>query len=128
MLLLIVALAATAPAAGSPDRLAQDVIFAPLRRSERSYSSLGPVGPYYPEYAVSAGKNGEAILDCLATTSGVLKRCRIVSETPAGYAFGVAARIMADRRRITAPLPASEGLTVRVRVPFVRGAPVTVAP
>ncbi len=59
--------------------------------------------PYviYPDRAIRAGINGgEAQLTCIAGTSGRLSRCRIISETPAGYDFGANAVQAAEQARV----------------------------
>jgi len=56
-----------------------------------------------------------------------LEKCKPVAETPKGFYFGVAARVMADRKRISV-IGAPAGETILVRVPFVLGASATVEP
>jgi hypothetical protein len=109
----------------STQAMIYEAAFAPLRKSERSYGRLGPVGPFYPQVAVDARKSGEAMLECRAGQSGALERCKVISETPSGFNFGVAARFMADRKRIAAEGP-PPGDTIRVHVPFILGAPAIV--
>jgi len=105
-----------------------DARFAPLLKSERGFARLGPVGPFYPEKASRRRQEGEVVLDCFVAATGLLTKCKIRSETPAKYDFGVAARVMADRGRVLAPESATVGAPIAVRVPFVLGAPVEVAP
>lgn len=74
---------------------------------------------YYPPRAVAREMEGEAVLDCLVSTSGALA-CRVVSETPRNWGFGGAAlRIAADYRMAPAM---RDGVPVegryRMRVPF----------
>jgi hypothetical protein len=114
--------------AGGPERQVYDVVFAPLERQERRYADLGPVGPYYPERASRAHQSGEAILQCQAEASGRLQHCAPVAETRGGWGFAIAARIMADRKRIMAAGSPTAGETILVRVPFSLGAPVTTKP
>ncbi|WP_158913972.1 energy transducer TonB [Caulobacter sp. S45] len=129
MLVTMMALAlAQTPEASAPQQPVYDAAFRPLKKSERSYTRLGPVGPYYPQVAVDARKNGEAILSCRIAPGGELDKCKPVAESPANLNFAVAARVMADRKRIfvTGDPPIGEG--VLVRVPFVIGAPATTEP
>ncbi len=77
------------------------------------------LGRYYPARAVAREMEGEAVLDCLVSTSGALA-CRVVSETPRNWGFGEAAlRIAADYRMAPAM---RNGVPVegryRMRVPF----------
>ena len=127
---VIAVLAAGVAAWGSAlaETQSYEASFAPLPKSERQYSKLGPVGPFYPEPAFRAGRSGEATLECKAGGSGVLERCKVMSEAPTGFHFGDAARIMADRKRIHAAGSPPSGETILVRVPFVLGAPVDVEP
>jgi hypothetical protein len=125
-LLAAVAALVGAPEDGGPSEVtptSYEVDFTPLLKSERTYARLGPVGPFYPQRAVDARKNGEATLECRTASSGTLERCKVISETPLGFDFGVAARVMADRKRIVAAASLPPGQTIRVRVPFALGAP-----
>ncbi len=127
--MILVALAALAAVVGSeapvpaaPTRY--EVTFAPLKKAERTFADIGPVGPYFPERAYRAGRSGEATLRCRVGPSGTLERCTVLSDKPKDYGFGIAARIMADRKRIVAVGSPNEGETILVRVPFSLGAPV----
>ncbi len=102
-----------------------EVEFAPLRGAELSYKSMGPVGPYYPQWAGDHHLNGEGVLKCQAGEAGLLLHCAPVAETPNGTGFSIAARIMAERKRVKAVGSPPVGETILVRVPFVIGAPVT---
>jgi hypothetical protein len=70
--------------------------------------------------------NGEAVLACRAGETGVLDNCKVVSASKPE--FGLAARVMANRKRITAIGSPSTGETINVQVPFVVGAPAAVEP
>jgi TonB family protein len=124
---LLAALSATEMEAAGPPVL--EVQFVPLKRMERQFRHLGPVGPYYPHRAAQRRSNGEAVLECRVGTQGELKRCKVISEQPAREDFGVAARALAEARRIYI---SGDGLqpdaSVRVRVPFVIAAPTEVQP
>jgi hypothetical protein len=101
-----------------------DVDFAPLRPSEKVFAYLGPAGPYCPERLALMRVNGEAILNCRLGRAGHLYACKIVSASEPE--FGLAARVMADRQRVTAPGSPSPRATITVRVPFVIGAPAAI--
>src|SRR4051812_162263 len=104
MIWIALAMLASEPAAVAPLGVEPPVYeaeFAPLRRSERQYAGLGPAGPFYPEAAARARKNGEAVLQCVAIDGGALKQCRVMSDTPRDLNFGVAARVMSERKRIS---------------------------
>ena len=102
--------------------------FAPLRKSEKAYVGLGPVGPFYPAAAASQGRNGEAVIECRVGAAGELKRCKVASEEPRKNDFGAAAQRMASSKRLFADGEPGSGDLVRVRVPFTIGAAVQVAP
>lgn len=67
----------------------------------RGYEYLGGPGRYFPDRAARTGISGTAVLNCLVGENGSLDDCRIVVETPDGYGFGAAARVMAERRAVT---------------------------
>lgn len=46
---------------------------------------------YYPEKAQIAHVEGSATIDCAVNAASTLEDCRVVSETPEGWGFGVAA-------------------------------------
>ncbi len=79
---------------------------------------------YYPTRAREAGVEGSVLLDCAVTTIGALQ-CAVVSETPANWGFGAAARRMSEAYRMA---PATrDGQPVegryRMRIPFTLRAP-----
>lgn len=57
----------------------------------------------YPPAAMSANIEGRAVLDCSLTAAGEVTACRVVSETPAGMGFGVAAVTLAQTTMRAAP-------------------------
>ncbi len=74
---------------------------------------------YYPLRAAARGVEGYAELDCRVSTQGALA-CVVLTETPAGFAFGAAAlRIAHDHTMVPAT---HDGAPVqgryRMRVPF----------
>ncbi len=74
---------------------------------------------YYPRTAMTRGMEGDVVLDCLVAVSGTLN-CAVISETPANWGFGEAARRIAAEHRME---PARrDGAAVegryRMRVPF----------
>ncbi len=105
-----------------------ETTFTPLPKSEGAFAAMGPVGPFYPQAAAKARQSGEAMLKCVSDASGGLSRCKIITETPAGFNFGAAASVLAQRKRISAAGSPPPGKVIRVRVPFVLGSPVTIAP
>jgi hypothetical protein len=119
---------AQASAAAAPQQPVYEATFRPLKKSEQRFRSLGPVGPYYPERAFRNRTSGEATLSCQVAGGGELENCKRVAETPVDSDFSVAARIMADRKRIFVADAVPEGATILVRVPFVLGAPASVEP
>ena len=74
----------------------------------------------FPYRASRAGVSGAAVMICNFTSDGFLRDCRIASETPEGYGFGLAALSMAAKFRLNIPKrdgkSADEGtITVPVR-------------
>lgn len=124
VLIMLAAGDASDPAPRVCEATVVEATFAPLLRSERSAARFGPAGPFYPQAAGS--RNGEALLQCEIGAGGALKDCKVLSERPERANFGVAARIMSERRRIRAHVPDAVGACRVVRVPFVRGAPVEI--
>jgi hypothetical protein len=124
---------ALAQPAASPSPPTYEATFKPLPRSEREFAALGPVGPFYPQAAISQEGGrvkviaGEALLECQIARSGDLDRCKVISATPLTQ-FGYAAKAMASQRRIAVSRGPSEGQIVRVHVPFEIGTPAQVAP
>lgn len=78
-------------------------------------------GNYFPDQAVSADVEGYVVLQCKATSEGVVSNCVVVQETPGGYGFGDAALRMSAsfRMKPTAQggVAAASG-SVRVPVSF----------
>jgi hypothetical protein len=127
-LVLLALASAEAPEAPKAKPGVYQAQFAPLRKSERHYAAVGPVGPYYPQSAIMARQNWVAVLTCSLGEAGALKRCKPVREEPKGFDFGVAARVMADRRHITVSEALKQDEPIYVVVPFVIGAPAVVEP
>ncbi|MDP3658508.1 energy transducer TonB [Phenylobacterium sp.] len=118
-ILALMALAASGDASTAPVPPIEEVRFAPLPTSERAFEALGPVGPFYPASAAQARQNGEAIIRCHTGPAGALARCKVISERPARYDFGVAATTLAQRKRIFSVSSHPPGEAIMVRVPFV---------
>src|SRR4051812_4030087 len=93
-----------------------DAAFRPLRKSERSYAKNGPAGPYYPQRAYDARSSGSAIIRCRLVAGGELEACEPIAELPTKSNFAIAARVMADRKRIyiDGNPPPAEAVLVRV--------------
>lgn len=74
---------------------------------------------YYPPRAIERGIEGDVVLNCLVRVSGSLD-CDVVSESPAGWGFSLAALRIAGAHRMT---PATRGGVAvegryTMRVPF----------
>lgn len=115
-----------APTEGQP--LAVEVSFVPLPWSESDFAKLGPVGPFFPQRALASAKKGGAILECHVQATGFLTDCKVVSEAPKGFDFGVAASVLAKRKRIRIEGATADAAPVRVHVPFDWAVPAVVAP
>ncbi|HEX3887242.1 MAG TPA: energy transducer TonB [Phenylobacterium sp.] len=67
---------------------------------------LAPAGPYWPEAALRMGVGGSAKIDCKVAANGRLNACRMVTESPIGFDFILAALKMAERGWMVAgPVP-----------------------
>lgn len=80
-----------------------------------------PVAGDFPEQALRAGVSGEAVITCLVSPLGEPTGCEIESETPYGMGFGLAARRIVERGRLTRPVLEDDqnvGPRFTVRVPF----------
>lgn len=120
------AMAQTSELGAAPRTL--DAEFRPLKKSERGHARNGPAGPYYPQAAYDGRVSGLGLLRCRVGAGGELQGCKPVAETPKNSNFAIAARIMADRKRIFVAGDTAPGETINVRVPFVLGAPAAVEP
>lgn len=128
VMVMAMALGQATDGASQQQQEVYDAAFRPLRRSERSYAKNGPAGPYYPQRAHDARTSGSAIIRCRLLEGGELEACKPISQLPTNSNFAIAARIMADRKRIYLDGNLPVGETVFVRVPFVLGAPAAVEP
>ena len=96
-------------------------------------ATLDPLN--WPERALRLERNGQATLRCAHDAQGVLSDCRVVDETPMGFAFGQAALRMAKVFRLKPTLSDGSALApgevtfpvdfnaADFRDPRVRGAP-----
>lgn len=100
----------------------------------RSLPSPGDVGGGYPRKAVDDGVSSARVsMDCLVGAGGQVENCEVVSETPAGYGFGDAARALAPHFRLSVwteeGLPTMGGrVTIPLRYEAPPAAPTPAAP
>ena len=59
----------------------------------------------YPREAFRNGLRGAVVLDCASGQNGGLSDCRVVSESPAGHRFGLAALRLSSRYRLQPSSP-----------------------
>ena len=132
-LAMALAAEADAPPAAAAQPVTYEAAFVPPLKSEGRYAPLGPAGPFYPQNATRPDGRwldvtfGEAVLECRVTAAGALERCRILSDPPR-HDFGVAAKVMAARRRIFVDGAPSIGQVIRVHLPFTTTTLAKVAP
>ena len=109
----------TAPAPPAAAPVIYEALFTPILPRNFDFGELGRVGPYWPERALRNNMTHCRIaLQCKAHLSGVLTDCKAISEMPDGYNFGVAAEVMARRKRVIVAGVTQEGAVIQVHVPF----------
>lgn len=98
---------------------------APVFKKMAAYSDLGGPGPFYPERAFRAGKDGLVIMQCRAVATGRLMGCEVLSASPKDFDFESAAVVMTQKKdwltvapRLVEGQPVDDEI-VRVVVPFV---------
>ena len=104
------ALLAATPAAGWAQDMPAGWVKTP------SASDLDAV---WPAAALRAGQGGRVLLNCLATTSGVLADCRIRSETPPDLGFGPAALLLTPNIVMRPAMHDGEPTASRVVIPIL---------
>jgi protein TonB len=62
-----------------------------VRPEWRRIPSADELARYYPDGAVRRDLGGMVTLDCAVSATGMVRDCRVASETPAGQGFGEAA-------------------------------------
>lgn len=77
------------------------------------------LGRYYPRRALERGVEGQAVLNCLVSTTGALS-CTVLSETPHDWGFGEAALRIARDHQMQPASRGGENVVGRYRmvVPF----------
>jgi TonB family protein len=73
-----------------------------FRKLPADFSSLQPLGPFWPEAALRQGIGGAAAIDCHVSDAGKLSNCKIADERPGGSDFGHALLAMANKGWLTA--------------------------
>jgi TonB family protein len=63
-----------------------------------------------PGQAAKKGIDGRAVIRCRTTVEGFLEACRVLDETPKGYAFGQAALQLAPQFRMTPKIRAGKAV------------------
>lgn len=77
-----------------------------------------------PRTAERAGVSGRATIQCEVVLDGLLDRCVVVEETPAGYGFGAAVLQLAPKFQMKPTLPDGRSVTGgSVRIPLTFRAP-----
>ena len=78
----------------------------------------------FPKKAIKDGVGGKATIDCQITLEGFLQNCKVLSESPQGYDFGLAGLQLAPqflmKPKIRGGKPVAGG---SVRIPINWGAP-----
>lgn len=72
----------------------------------------------WPAKALQEGYGGNATLACIVTLQGVLRDCRVESETPAGGGFGSAALILSRQFSMRPAMKDGAPVESQVRIPI----------
>ena len=118
----------TAPVTPAEATFSGTAIGSMVVKTDPRYRQLGAAGPYYPERAVRMNVHGYAVIACHVAPDQSLADCRILTEAPADFGFGIAAVYMAKNGWMKAALPdAQEPHTpdgwVLARVDYMAPAP-----
>ncbi|PVM87128.1 transcriptional regulator [Caulobacter radicis] len=104
--LALVALAASVAAGGvwaaNPEVTPQPIVSKPVWIQKPGITDLDR---YYPAQAKAEKLSGRAVIGCDVTPEGVLHRCKVSSELPAGAGFGQAALQLSQHFRMDPTLP-----------------------
>lgn len=73
----------------------------------------------YPAHAERRGVEGKAVITCQVGPDGRLGDCRVVSETPKGEDFGVAAIALSQKFRMLPPPEGYAAKAAEVTIPVV---------
>lgn len=71
-----------------------------------------------PAAALRAGKDGKATIQCTVSVEGALKRCRVLSEEPAGFGFGQAAVALSSQFLMKPEIKNGKAVEVPVNIPL----------
>lgn len=63
--------------------------------------TAGQLAAAFPTRAWDSARSGKAMIKCQVTVEGFLDRCKVLSESPAGYDFGAAALQLAPQFRLS---------------------------
>jgi TonB family protein len=77
------------------------------------------IGLAWPRAAMAKGLGGRARLRCKVTVEGFLDACKVASESPAGYGFGVAALQLAAQFRMKPAIRGGVPMTGEITVPII---------
>ena len=94
------ATAAAGLSAGQRAQLAASMVHAPDAKA---------LAFYFPEKAQRAGVGGHVVMSCGVSAQGAFQNCQVVSETPSGFAFGLASKLVIERTARAKP-PAQTGI------------------
>lgn len=72
----------------------------------------------FPSAAIEQGIDGKAVIECEAAPDGVLRGCRVVSETPPGMGFGAAALALAPQFKLSPAMRDGKPTSSTVRIPI----------
>lgn len=75
----------------------------PYRPDWLEKPTVEDMADYYPEHAARHEIPGKATITCKVSASGLLERCKVVEEAPAGEHFGEAALKLAPKFRMIPP-------------------------
>ena len=85
---------------------------------DRTQSLKHDLASVFPKAALVNRVSGHVVLSCTCTTSGWLKRCRVKSEDPEGWAVGEAALNLSTIFKIKPATLNGEPIEAPVDLPF----------
>ncbi len=85
--------------------------------------TAGELNAAWPAQALRSGVGGGAVVECRVNVAGLLERCAVSSEQPAGVGFGGAALLLASAFRMKPGTRDGKPVPSKVKIPINFGNP-----